>query len=188
MVGIELSDTGVEIARKKVPEAKFIQADLFQPPEELKKYIKYFNVAICSDVIEHVDDPVEFCKNLKGYIKSGGYLFLTVPGGPMSAFDKHIGHRKHYNKEDISKLLVSAGFRVINIKMAGFPFFNLYRLIVIMRGKRLISDVSKNATRSFSMGAAKLMMNIFNILFNFNTNHSKYGWQVFAIAKVEGSE
>ena len=182
-VGFEMSSTGVNISRIKVPESEFIQVNLFFPPAEVSQFIGKGDVAVCSDVIEHVDEPGKFCCLLKTYLKPGAYLLLTVPGGPMSDFDRHIGHRRHYDKTSISELLTQAGFNVEKVSLLGFPFFILYRLIVILRGRRLILDVKSTEQQRTSRLAANLVMKIFNLLFKFNTGHSRFGWQIFAIAR-----
>lgn len=181
-VGFELSDTGVNIARSKVKGAEFMQVNLFSPPENLINFVEQGDVAVCTEVIEHVDEPAEFCRLIKKYMKPGGRLFLTVPGGPMSEFDRYIGHRRHYNQKSVSKLLTSAGFEVDNVYLVGFPFFNIYRMMVILRGRNLISDVESSVKNSFSQIFASLVMRIFKILFKLNLRHSKFGWQVFAVA------
>jgi 2-polyprenyl-3-methyl-5-hydroxy-6-metoxy-1,4-benzoquinol methylase len=182
-VGFELSDTGVNIARSKVKEAEFMQVNLFSPPKNLIKFAEQADVVVCTEVIEHVDEPAEFCRLIKKYMKPGGELLLSVPGGPMSEFDQYIGHRTHYNQKSITKLLTSVGFEVDNVYLAGFPFFNIYRIMVILRGRNLISDVETSVNNSFSQIFASLMMRIFKILFKLNLNHSKFGWQVFAAAR-----
>ena len=40
------------------------------------------------------------------------YDVVTVPGGPRSALDLHIGHRRHFTPDDISQVLTDAGFKV----------------------------------------------------------------------------
>ena len=62
----------------------------------------------------------------------------------MSAFDKHIGHRRHFTPERLRQLLLDAGLQVESLNGAGFsPFFNLYRLTVVARGKKLIDDARR---------------------------------------------
>jgi SAM-dependent methyltransferase len=182
-VGFELSESGVSISRDKVPQAEFFQVNLFAPPADVAQFIDQGDVAICSDVIEHVDEPEEFCRRLRAYLKPSAYLFLTVPGGPMSDFDRHIGHRTHYDETSITKLLRAAGFNVEKVVLTGFPFFNCYRMMVILRGKRLISDVETNKEGVTSGLLADLIMRIFRLLFKLNIGHSRFGWQVFAIAR-----
>jgi len=183
LVGFELSKTGVNIAKDKVPEGNFFQVDMFNPPEEINKYFNSSDVVVCSDVIEHVDDPQEFLLRVRSFLKIGGYLLVTVPGGPMSAFDHHIGHRIHYDKLKIRQVLEEAGFSVVKIQLAGFPFFNLYRLAIILRGKKLISDVSTEPGEDKPNTVALFVMSIFGMLFKFNLSDFPLGWQVFAIAR-----
>ena len=155
----------------------------YSAPAEVSRFIGKGDVAVCIEVIEHVDEPEKFCHLLKSYLKPGAYLLLTVPGGPMSDFDRHIGHRKHYDKASISELLQKSGFNLEKVSLLGFPFFNIYRKIVILRGKRLISDVDTN-TKGLSLGfAANFVMNVFHLLFKLNTGHSRFGWQIFAVAR-----
>ena len=182
MLGLELSHSGVEIARRKVPGARFVQRDLLdgtEAPEDLRGWATH---AICSEVIEHVDDPVRLLGNARSYMVRGGLLVLTAPGGPMSAFDKHIGHRKHWRPEEIAALLRQAGFDPVQASGSGFPFFNLYRCVVILRGRKLIQDVSagSTATASFSARAA---MAVFHRLIRRRLNSSRRGWQMVATAR-----
>jgi hypothetical protein len=109
-----------------------------------------------------------------------------VPGGPVSAFDRHIGHRRHFDRSYISSILEQAGYSVERVYLAGFPFFNLYRLLVIARGKRLASDVESKAGRAAS-GLARFAMRVFGVLFHANLLDSPFGWQVIATARKPSS-
>jgi len=182
MLGFEISSTGVEISQKKIPDVMFIKADVYNPPPELTKYLQWADVAVCSEVLEHVDDPELFIKLSRNYMAPSSTLIITVPGGPMSAFDKHIGHKQHFTYHGIKCILERAGYKNIKIQHIGFPFFNLYRMMVILRGKALISDVQeKNGQIS---PVAILFMNLFKFLFLFNVNKFPWGWQVVAVAET----
>ena len=80
-------------------------------------------------------------------------------------------------------MLKKSGFNVEKIQMAGFPFYNLYRLVVIMRGKKIISDVDIKNNNKFIKLISFFLMKIFDLLFKFNINYFPFGWQVFVIAK-----
>jgi SAM-dependent methyltransferase len=181
-VGVELSASGVTIAQRKVPAAKFLVADLFHPPPSLQVYHSWATHAICSEVLEHVDNPVGFLKQARPYLAEGGWLIVTVPGGPMSAFDRHIGHRQHFTSAKIHMVLERAGYAVVRVYRAGFPFFNLYRLLVIARGKRLAADIETGADGK-SSSLASFVMRIFRLLFRANLLDSPFGWQVVATAR-----
>jgi SAM-dependent methyltransferase len=134
LLGLELSARGVAISRKKVPSATFIAADLFSPSQEIDSYRGWARGAVCSEVLEHLDDPTAFLRAASQYLGANALILITVPGGRMSAFDRHIGHRQHFTRESLHEILVRGGYRVEKIYRAGFPFFNLYRLAVIARG------------------------------------------------------
>jgi trans-aconitate methyltransferase len=181
-LGAELSESGVEISKRKAPKATFLVANLFEPPAALQPFTGWASHAVCSEVLEHVDDPVAFLRQARPYLADGGQLIVTVPGGPMSAFDRHIGHRQHFTRESISRVLQESGFEVERVCMAGFPFFNLYRLTVIARGEKLIEEVKTGAAGSGS-ALARLVMAVFRILFHFNLISTPLGWQVVAVAR-----
>jgi SAM-dependent methyltransferase len=181
-VGAELGESGVAIARGKVPRATFLAADIFQPPAALREFAGWASDAICSEVLEHLDNPVSFLEQAREYLAPGARLIVTVPGGPMSAFDRHIGHRQHFNRRKIVSILEEAGYSVQRVCLAGFPFFNLYRLLVIARGERLARDVeSRSGRESYRM--ARFVMKVFRILFRANLLDSPFGWQVVATAR-----
>jgi SAM-dependent methyltransferase len=185
LLGFELSASGVELSRRKLPAAKFVVADLFQPPAELSAYAGWGTAAVCSEVLEHVDSPVDFLKAARAYLADQARLIVTVPGGPMSAFDRHIGHRQHFTRQSISRCLEEAGFAVERVYLSGFPFFNLYRCVVIARGESLADDVTAGE-RGFTARLADGVMAVFRLLFRLNLPNSPFGWQVVAIARKTG--
>jgi SAM-dependent methyltransferase len=182
VLGLELSKTGVEIAQKKVPSAQFLQRDLAvyeAPPAEYREWATH---GVCSEVLEHVAEPVPFLRNVAPHMRLGGTLVVTVPGGPMSAFDRHIGHLHHFTPDTLRQTLTDGGFRARQVSGAGFPFFNLYRLVVIMRGRKLIDDVAATGGRAPS-STALFAMGVFDRLFALNTERSAFGWQLVAVAE-----
>lgn len=181
-LGAEISKSGVAISTIKVPSARFLNADIFNPSPQLEEFTNWANSAVCSEVLEHVDDPVLFLRLSRRYLCDGARLVVTVPGGPMSAFDLAIGHRQHFTRKSISSILELSGYSVERVYLAGFPFFNLYRLIVISRGSKLVDDVRTGGQHSISY-LAKLSMKFFGFLFKFNLLNSKFGWQVVAVAR-----
>jgi SAM-dependent methyltransferase len=185
LCGIDYSQWGVDIAGKKVPAARFFSRDLLQsssPPDGLEGWATH---AVCSEVLEHVDDPETLMRNARAYLAPGCRLVVTVPGGPMSAFDRHIGHRRHFSPDALRDILERAGFEVDKTTGAGFPQFNLYRLVVIQRGKRLVHEVS-STNSGLSAAAARAAMAVFNGLFGLGTIQTRLGWQVVAVARMPG--
>ena len=181
-LGAELSERGVALSRRKVPQAAFVVADIFHPPPALNEFESWATHAVCAEVLEHVDDPAAFLKQAARYLAPDAKLIVTVPGGPTSAFDRQIGHRQHFDRRKIRLFLEQAGYGVERIYLAGFPFFNLYRLLVIARGRRLAQDIETKSS-GVSSSAVSFMMKLFRLLFRLNLRDSPFGWQVVAVAR-----
>lgn len=182
LCGIDCSHEGVELAARKAPSAAFLVRDLVQPGVPSEDMRGWATHAVCSEVLEHVDEPVTLLANARPYLRAGCHLVVTVPGGPMSAFDRHIGHRRHFTVETLRETLAQAGFHVDAVSGAGFPFFNLYRLVVILRGEGLITDVAGGHQDQSAL--ARLLMSLFRGLFRFNLRSGGGGWQMFAVATM----
>lgn len=187
LAGIELSATGVEVSLRKVPGVQFLQRDLLAPDQDPGALKSWAHYAVCSEVLEHLDDPSLLLRNAMAYLAPGCVLAVTVPGGPQSEFDRHIGHRQHFTPTSLRALLESSGFKVELATTAGFPFFNLYRTVVILRGRKLIEDV-QSGSRASSGKLARAVMAIFRGLFHFNLLGSNLGWQTVAVARWVGGK
>jgi SAM-dependent methyltransferase len=185
--GVEYSAAGVAKAQASADAAgvtaRFRQVDLLQPTyrptaEPAATY------ALCSEVLEHVDDPTTLIRNARALLAPGARLVVTVPGGPRSAFDHHIGHFQHFTAAKLRTVLSDAGYDVRRIMRAGFPFFNLYKLAVIARGKRLIADVERRSPDSSTIPGESLMKSIFGFGFRHSFDDAPLGWQMAAVAEV----
>jgi SAM-dependent methyltransferase len=180
LLGGEISAKGVAISRQKVPRGTFFVADIFRPPPALDAYVGWATHAVCCEVLEHVDDPVLFLAAARKYLAPGAQLIVTIPAGPISAFDRHIGHRQHFDSLKIERILKAAGYSTERIHATGFPFFNLYRLFVVAGGDRL-KDVKTDAG-GLSSAIARSLMTMFDLLFRGNVRNSRFGWQLVAVA------
>ncbi len=182
LVGFELSETGVMITHRKVPRARVFAADVFARAPEIAFLEGWAEAAVCSEVLEHVDDPIAFLHAASFYLAPDAPLLITVPSGPVSSFDRHIGHRQHFTRRQVAGLLSEAGFKVQCVVRAGFPFFNLYRSVVIARGEKLAQDL-RTRSEGMSFWVARLTMAIFRVLFRANFFDSPFGWQIVAVAR-----
>ncbi|NQV83711.1 MAG: class I SAM-dependent methyltransferase [Rhodospirillales bacterium] len=176
--GVDLSDSGLAETARKLPGARLRQFDFSSPGDTPADLAGWASHAICSEVLEHVDDPAAVLANIVPCLMPGGRLVVTVPGGPMSAFDKHLGHRRHYSKAELSALLEGAGLVVEVAAASGFPTFNLYRWVVIARGGKLVDDVN-NAPGLL----ARAVMAVFDALLRVSLFDTPWGWQIVARAR-----
>ncbi len=183
LAGVELSASGVRAATAKVPGALVVQQDLLAdlPPDPA--LAGWATHATCSEVLEHVEDPVRLLRAASALMAPGATLVITVPGGQMSEFDRHIGHRTHYDPDSLRVVLEGADLRVERILRAGFPFFNAYRRLVIARGAKLIDDVDGSDAGDLPL-AARVAMAGFDVAFRANRDDARWGTQMAAVCTV----
>jgi SAM-dependent methyltransferase len=184
--GFELSASGVAQATAKVPSASFHQVDLMSDESFVTELSGWADHVVCAEVLEHLDDPRSLLVNALRHAAPGARVVVTVPGGPRTAFDIHIGHRRHYSRSSLRSLLESAGVAVDSVEGAGFPFFNSYRLIVLLRGKRLVEDFSSGGS-GVNTRSARLIIRCFGYLFKANRRTGSLGWQLIAVGRVAGT-
>ncbi len=178
-LGLDLSAAGVRKSAGKVPSAIFRQRNLLLPPTSGDNLDFGATHAIASEVLEHVDEPEKLLRNSAPYMAPGCKLIVTVPGGPLSAFHQHIGHRRHYTTGDLRDVMSRAGFVVEHAHGVGFPFFNLYSRAVLLRGEKFLDDVGGQPGLAIRTASA-----VFNSLFYLNS--MKAGWQMVAVARWPG--
>ena len=186
LAGTDRSAAGLKVGQAALPEALLVTSELNaperQPEPQNDELAGWASYAVCSEVLEHVDDPVRALSNIQNFLRPGGRLVVTVPGGPMSAFDRQIGHQAHYTPTRIRQELEQAGYHVRLATGAGFPMFNIYRLVVILGGERLAEDI--DGTPSL---LARTVMSLFDVLLRFTLPSTSWGWQVVAVAEKPNS-
>jgi SAM-dependent methyltransferase len=185
LLGIEPSDVGVRQSQEKVPSGRFEALDMTsraELPEDLRGWATH---AICSEVLEHVDDDVGLLAGARAVMAQGCRLVVTVPGGRMSAFDREIGHRRHYTSASLAAVVREAGLEVAWTAGAGFPFFNLYRALVIARGEKLAGDVAGAEGRGPTL-AARAAMLAFRPLMRATLTRSPWGTQIVGVVRNPG--
>ena len=109
LVGAEYHKEGLEFARKRVPNAEFVQVDLLE-----SRYHEEFDAAGAFDVIEHIEADETALQSLNRALRPGGWLFLSVPQHPWlwSASDDIASHKRRYRRQELISKLKRAGFQV----------------------------------------------------------------------------
>jgi 2-polyprenyl-3-methyl-5-hydroxy-6-metoxy-1,4-benzoquinol methylase len=76
ITGVDLSASAVEAARGRVPAGRFEVASF----EQLARWTERFDLVICSEVLEHLQDPASGLAVLGQ--RAAGHALLTVPWEP----------------------------------------------------------------------------------------------------------
>ena len=112
--GIDIGDNLVKICSKRYPKGKFLVASA----EKLPFKDNSFDVVLCTEVIEHVNDQKKVIGEIFRVLKKGGYLVITTPNKifkPLYTFLCNLGIRPYHGNEywfypwDIKRILEKNG-------------------------------------------------------------------------------
>ena len=92
-----------------------------------------FDLVICLEVIEHIEDDGKMLDEIRSHLKKGGRLFLSTPSrenvlytlGFYKKFDTEVGHCRRYTMDELHTLVSHHGFQVIAQKKVESPLRNI---------------------------------------------------------------
>ena len=135
--GVDLSTSGIAIARRQWPDIRFEVADA--TADLISLGYGTYDAVISTDVIEHVFLPRLFAANCVRLLKPTGTLVISTPyhgyaknlGIALTGeWDRHhdplwdYGHIKFWSVRTLSELLFEAGFQGLEWRGVGrFPLF-----------------------------------------------------------------
>lgn len=119
--GIEYMDDAIKLAKKINPKVKIKKGDIYKLPYKAGS----FDLIICTEVLEHLDNPKNALIELKRVAKK--YLILSVPNEPLFTIQRimrgknilklgaHPEHIQHWNAGSFEKF-VSKQIKIIDSK------------------------------------------------------------------------
>ena len=136
VVGVDLSEQGIAVARKTYPSARFellaADADILSKLGEAP-----FDLVISTEVVEHLYDPRSYARGCFAAVKPGGRFICTTPYhgyfknlvlAVLGKWDSHAnplwdgGHIKLWSRRTLGELLTEAGFIQLEFQGIGrFP-------------------------------------------------------------------
>lgn len=126
VVGIDVSDAALDVAREFAPTAEFVHASALELPFGSDR----FDVVTMFDVIEHLPTGTERQALLEArrVLRPAGALALSTPNRhwfpTLSDPAFYLGHR-HYRLQHLATLLARAGFVIERASVAGRLFDQL---------------------------------------------------------------
>lgn len=171
LTGSEYSPQGIELARKRLPDAAFRTLDLSRGSLEEK-----FDLITCIDVLEHIPDDMAALGNLRAM--TGRYLILSVPLGPLLKVEQdRMGHVHGYSRRELEGKLRASGFEIVRVTQWGFPFYNVHR--------RIANRMPAQATAE-KYGPRKILLsNLLYVLFFLNI--APGGERYYALCRPAGA-
>lgn len=120
--GLEYSKNAIKLGRKIYPDIKIIQGSIYKLPYKNNS----FDLVLCTEVLEHLEDPKKALKELARVSKK--YLLLSVPNEPyfmlanflrgknISRWGNDIEHVQHWTSRGFEKFIKSEKLKIIRRK------------------------------------------------------------------------
>lgn len=141
IVGVDINPAEIEAAKANAPKnASFVVADAQKLPFDSGA----FDVVVCSEVLEHIENDLKAVDEMLRVLKQGGRLVLTVPQknypftyDPVNAVleflaGRHLplgvwgyGDERVYTEASIRALLEKAGFKLKKMRFLSHYFLGL---------------------------------------------------------------
>jgi SAM-dependent methyltransferase len=110
VTGIELSDASVALARER-GVGEVVAGSVTQMPFASES----FDLAVCLDVIEHLEDDLGALRELRRVVAAGGALLVTVPAYEWlwSGHDEVNHHQRRYTAGSLRRVAEQAGWQQV---------------------------------------------------------------------------
>jgi SAM-dependent methyltransferase len=139
VTGVELSETSVSLARAR-EAGEVIEGSVLQMPFDNDS----FDLAVCLDVIEHLEADREALAELRRVIAPDGALLVTVPAYQWlwSGHDEINHHHRRYTRRSLQLVAERAGWEQVRT-----TYFNSLLLPVAIL-LRVLDRLSRKTTES----------------------------------------
>jgi len=122
VVGVDISTQAVKSANESAVQIGLnnVSFKVMKFPEEYPS--EKFDLIICTEVIEHLEDDLKALKVIYKLLKPNGIAIVSTPSlnaplyriGLATDFDKRVGHLRRYTMESLRKLSKQAGFKIVS--------------------------------------------------------------------------
>ncbi len=146
-VGVDMAENKIKNAillfEKSGARGEFIASDIFK----LKELEHSFDLIICHDVVEHIEDKSLFLRNMRAYLKPQGFIFMSFPAWQMPFG----GHQQICKGKIVSHLpffhLLPAPMYKTMLKLAGEEQATVDELLSIKKTRTSIELFEKLCKR-----------------------------------------
>ena len=128
--GVEIDSVSVEYAQEHYPENLYFIGTI----EDFAISGRQFDLAYCSEVIEHVPDVIAFVEAISKVLRKGGVLYITTPDishfrvpSDLTKWDAYgpPSHCIFFTPGSLKGLLERFGFRILKRRIAFKPGIKL---------------------------------------------------------------
>jgi 2-polyprenyl-3-methyl-5-hydroxy-6-metoxy-1,4-benzoquinol methylase len=175
ITGIDFSATAIEGAARRFPNHHWKVVNLNTPSELFSA-----DVVVCTEVIEHVDDPLLLLQNLNLIVRRGGFLVLTTQSGKIHQTEKMVGHLQHFKINQLEESLCRMGYQIRSSTTWGWPGYVIIKYVGNINARRTM-----DALGSGRYGFIARTINYVAFIFSgiFSRENSSRGSQIVLLAQ-----
>lgn len=135
--GIDISESAIKYAKIKKYD-KLILGNIASTKIDAK-----FDLIVCLDILEHIEDDVRFIKELYSYLRKGGVIIFSVPAHNYlwNMNDVHSRHFRRYEKKELLSKLKAVNFS--RIELLYWNFFLILPYFIFSRYEKLFKRVKR---------------------------------------------
>lgn len=120
LVGIDVNESAIELSKEKYPNIKFVYSNDLTDIEQFGKY----DLVSMWHVLEHIDNPVEYLKQVNRLLTNKGDFYVEVPNinsmnlkifGSRYQWISLPEHLYFYSEKSLKMLLEKTGFEIRNV-------------------------------------------------------------------------
>lgn len=125
-----------------------------------------YDVVICSEVLEHVENDSLLAEKIMALVKPSGYLIITVPYNERkwTLDDELAGHYRRYSVETLFRLFPESRFELIARRYFGFPMINFFQWIQETFYQDYMRALSDESAAPHLSKLKKWVLSVFNTL------------------------
>ena len=122
VTGIDESKRSIAICKEKAKQLKLdLNTQFINAKIEKCKFSQKFNLIICTEVIEHVNNDYLILNKFFNWLSNSGILFISTPSknaplfkaGIIKKGDKKVGHLRRYTIKYLTRILEDIGFKIV---------------------------------------------------------------------------
>jgi SAM-dependent methyltransferase len=132
--GIDFSPGAIESCRRRLPEHSWAVADVVA--DDLPRP---FDAVICSELLEHLDEPETALVRIASSLTPGGVIVVTVPNGKVFDTERAVGHVRHPTLATLVQWFDAAGIDIVESQRWGWPGYLALKYAANVDAERALS-------------------------------------------------
>lgn len=121
MEAYDISSDAIKICKRYKSFSRIKNIQFYCKNVESLSVRNKFDLIVCTEVIEHLQNESKFINKLNSICSKKGYLIISTPSlnaplykmGLLDNFDREVGHLRRYTDRRLIKLLKAGGFEIV---------------------------------------------------------------------------